>query len=114
MKKEGILSISLENKSNKSLIINKKIGENYIIAPTITKNGSLKNSSNRQNNKSKVRLSFYISSEIRKNVKKNQDYKNWSADKFILKKNNKTSLYNNYIKQIDYFIEDRSDNFSFD
>ena len=70
MKKD--FSKSLQKKNNKSFIINKEIVENYIIAPSTTKNASLENNSNRRNNKSKVRLSFNITSETKKIQRKIQ------------------------------------------
>ena len=103
MKKD--FSKSLQKKNNKSFIINKEIVENYIIAPSTTKNASLENNSNRRNNKSKVRLSFNITSEMKKNSKKIPDYKNWTADKFLSKNNNKISLYYKCFEQINYIIE---------
>ena len=107
-KSEEISPKFLQKKSNKNLTINKEKGDNDIIAPNTTKRGNLKSGSNRRNNKFKVRLSYHISSDIKKNLMINPDYKNGTDDKFIFKKKIKeNSLDINSFEQSDYIFENK-------
>ena len=107
-KYEEISPKFLQKKCNKNLTINKEKGDNDIIAPNTTKRGNLKSGSNRLNNKFKSRLSYHISSDIKKNLMINSDYKNGTDDKFIFKKKIKeNSLDINSFEQSDYIFENK-------
>ena len=112
-KSEEIVSKLVQKISNKNLIINKEKGDNNIIVSDPTKRGGLKSGSNKRNNKSKVRLSCQISSDIKKNLMINPDYKNGTDDKFIFKKKIKeNSLDINSFEQSDYTFENKTNNFT--